>query len=294
MGDPPQEQTAHGDVDHGFGYIEAGLVIAHEPAPACHPAESAFYDPAPRQHFEARVFVGSAYDLQHEVPKHSFVEQLGAVIGAIGKQMLEPRPALADSVEDGLRSGAVGDVRRGQIDHQQSSVGIDGDVALATDDLLVGVIASRFSVGRFHRLAVEYAARGAGFTSDTFAVEHERHVVNGLEQHAADEPPEPPVDGLPRAEIDRQHAPATATARQIADRVQHLAQVNADFAAALGRLGQQRLDMLPLGVSQVSRIPLGLAGDVGHPASILLGPHSKLESHRTGPPQPFSNSLLDE
>jgi hypothetical protein len=92
-------------------------------------------------------------------------------------------------------------------------------------------------VGRFHRLAVEHATRRAGFTSNPFADEHQRHVVNGLKRHTAHETPEPPVDRLPRAEIDRQHVPATATARHVANRIPHLAQVNADFAPAFRQFG---------------------------------------------------------
>ena len=93
------------------------------------------------------------------------------------------------------------DVRGGQIDHQQPPVGIDSDVALATNNLLVCVIASPLRVRRFHRLAVKHATRGASFTPGTLTVQHQRHVVNGLEQHAAHEPPEPPMDGLPRVSV---------------------------------------------------------------------------------------------
>lgn len=117
----------------------------------------------------------------------------GVVAGAIGEQVLDPRPALADGVDDGLCPGIVRGVPCGQIDHQQPPVGISGDVALATADLLIGVIALHLRVGRFHRLAIEHATRWAGFTPDKLAVEHDRHVVNGLEQHAAYEPPEPEV-----------------------------------------------------------------------------------------------------
>src|SRR5436190_20887471 len=38
------------------------------------------------------------------------------VIGAIGEQVLHPRPALADAVQDRLGASAVGDVGRRQID----------------------------------------------------------------------------------------------------------------------------------------------------------------------------------
>src|SRR5215207_2357375 len=56
--------------------------------------------------------------------------------------MLQPGPALADGGEDHLRSGGIGDVGRGQLHHQQATLGVDGDVALAADHFLAGVIAA--------------------------------------------------------------------------------------------------------------------------------------------------------
>jgi hypothetical protein len=58
MGDAAQEQAPHCDADHGSRHIEAGFVVAHEPAPACHQAESAFYDPTSRQHFACHSIRG--------------------------------------------------------------------------------------------------------------------------------------------------------------------------------------------------------------------------------------------
>ena len=84
MSDPAQKQASQGDMDHGFGHIEARLVVAHEPAPARHPAKSTFDHPTSRQHFEAWAFVGSAYDLQHEVPEQGFVEQLTLILVPLG------------------------------------------------------------------------------------------------------------------------------------------------------------------------------------------------------------------
>ena len=67
MGYAPEQKTAHGDVDHGFGDVDALLVVAHEPAPAGHPGEGALHDPAPRQHGEAGLTLDAADNLDDEV-----------------------------------------------------------------------------------------------------------------------------------------------------------------------------------------------------------------------------------
>jgi hypothetical protein len=41
MADMAQEQASEGDVDHCFGDVDAGLVVAHEPAPTEHSGGSA-------------------------------------------------------------------------------------------------------------------------------------------------------------------------------------------------------------------------------------------------------------
>jgi len=49
------------------------------------------------------------------------------------------------------------------------------------------------------------------------AVGHQRHIVQGAEQQAPHKAAKPPIDRLPRPEISRQHPPAAARARQVAD-----------------------------------------------------------------------------
>ena len=271
--------------------VEAGFVVAHQFAPARHPAERALHHPAPGQHLEARLSIAPAHDLKDEIPEHGLVEQLGAGVRPIGKQVLQPWPLLAYAVQNELRARAVRHVGWGEVQHQQASIRVDDNVPLASDRLPGGIVAPGRAVRRLDGLAVQHACGRARLSPSPLAVEHERHVVDRLEQQAADEPAEPPVDRLPRTKIRRQHPPAAAAAGHVADRVQHFPQVHADLSAAFWRLGHERLDPDPLFVGQVSRIPLGLARNVGHPATALSGPHPKLESQPPKPPQPFSNEL---
>ena len=268
-------------MDHSFGDVDALLVVAHQASPAREPAEGALYHPAPRQRLEARLVVDAANDLDDEVEESGLVHELRPVIGAVREQVLEPRPALADGIEDHLRAGAVGEARRGEIDHQQATVGIHRHMPLASDRLLGGIIAPpRSRRRRLDRLAVDDACTRARFASGPLAVHHQRNVVDGAEQHHPHEAAEPPIDGLPGRKILRQHAPTAARAGHIADGVQHLAQVHIPLAPPLRRLGQQRRNPLPFFIGEIGRITLRLPLDRGHTASRRSCPHGNRESQR--------------
>src|SRR6266481_3751684 len=246
MADSAQEEATHGDVDHGLGDVDPLLVVAHEAAPPGHPTKGALDHPAPWQHLEAWFGVDAADDLDDEVEEGGLVHECCPVIGAIGEQMLDPWPALADCREDRRGASAVGDIGGGEVDHQEAAVGIDDDMPLAADDLLTGVVAARFSRRRLHRLAVGDAGGRAGLAAGALAVHHQRDVMDGAEQQQPDEAPEPPVDRLPGWKILGQHAPAAARTRHVANGVQNLAQINPGLASALRRSRQQGSDALPI------------------------------------------------
>ena len=67
MADPAQQQTSHGEVDHGLEDVDALFVVAHQAAPTGEPTEGAFDDPAPGQDLEARFVVDAANHLDDEV-----------------------------------------------------------------------------------------------------------------------------------------------------------------------------------------------------------------------------------
>ena len=94
----PEQDASKSDVDLGFGTVDALFVVAHEATPAGHPGERALDGPATRDDFEAHGGVGSLDDLDSEIPEGGFVHELGAIIGPIDEQMLQPRPALAHTL----------------------------------------------------------------------------------------------------------------------------------------------------------------------------------------------------
>ena len=75
-------------------------------------------------------------DLDDEALERGLVHEFASIIGAVGEQVFDPRPALADRVEDDLRASAISNIRCRQVDHEQPPVGVDRDMALAADNLL--------------------------------------------------------------------------------------------------------------------------------------------------------------
>lgn len=267
MADTAQQKASHGDVDHGFGDVDALFVVAHKATPLCEPAEGSFNDPSSWQRLEAGLGVNTAHHLDDEIEEGGLVHQLPAVVGAIGEQMLDPRPSLSGRIEDHLRLGTVGNVGQGKVDHQQAPIGVDHNVPLTPNSLLGGVIALLGTgCGRLDSLAVDDAGTRAGFAPDPLAIEHQGDVMDGAEQHQPHEASEPPVDRLPGCETLRQHPPATRT-RHVADRVENLPQVKAWLAPAFGRLRQQRNCRLAFLVGEIGRVALRLPLDRGHPVS---------------------------
>jgi hypothetical protein len=51
MRDASEEQASECEVDHGFGTVDAFLIVSHQAAPAGHPSEGALDDPAAGQDF---------------------------------------------------------------------------------------------------------------------------------------------------------------------------------------------------------------------------------------------------
>jgi hypothetical protein len=74
---------------------------------------------------EPRLTFNTAHDFDNEALEFGLVHELASVIGAIRKQMLEQRPALAHRMQNELGTGTVG---RRQVDYGEASVSINRDM----------------------------------------------------------------------------------------------------------------------------------------------------------------------
>src|SRR5260221_11330431 len=147
-------------MDHGLGAVDAPLVVPYEASAPGHPSEGAVDDPAAWKDFEALRGIGP-FDFDGEVEEGGLVHELGAVVGASGEQVLDPGPALAHAVEDHLRAGALRHAGGGDGGHQQTTVGVGGDMALASPNLLASGVTSGFRFNVRDRCDFEDAARRA-------------------------------------------------------------------------------------------------------------------------------------
>ena len=75
------------------------FVVAHEAAPADESAEDALDDPASRNDIKPWLGGGPAEDLDDEVEATGLLNELCAIVSAVGEDVLHERPALADRVE---------------------------------------------------------------------------------------------------------------------------------------------------------------------------------------------------
>ena len=179
------EEAAHGEEDHGLRDIEPSFVVTDKASVSRQPSDAALDHPTPGDHPEAWVGIGAAHDLDHEVEESRLVEKTTTIIGSVGKEVLDPRPALADGVQDWLGTGAIGNVRCRQVHGEQTPVGVHRDMAFAPDDLLPGIVTTRFGHRGLDRLAVDNTRRGAGLSSGALTINHQRYVMDSPEQEKA-------------------------------------------------------------------------------------------------------------
>ncbi len=166
---------------HGTVSLLAGIdLLTGTSTATTEPGEGPFHHPAARQDGEALGLVGTLDDFHGPLAElRQSPLQLVARISAIGEDMPEPGPAVADRFQEAGRPITVLNVRamHHQADHQPQRV--DNDVALAPRDLLAGVIARNPAAFRgFHALTVDHASRRRGLPTFQLARLHHKTMVD--------------------------------------------------------------------------------------------------------------------
>jgi len=70
MGDAPEQEGAHGDVDHWFGDVQVSLVEAHQLLPADHPAVGPLHRPVSWPNLPADLAARLGHDRGGEAGEH--------------------------------------------------------------------------------------------------------------------------------------------------------------------------------------------------------------------------------
>ena len=108
--------------------------------------------------------------------------------------------------------------------------------------------------GAFHALAVDDAGRGACSAHGFLSALDVEHMMDAIQRAIPVPQAEVIVHGPSGRQLLGQRAPLAAGAEQVHHAVNHLADIDAPFAAARLARRDQRLDMRPLLIGQIARI----------------------------------------
>lgn len=119
LGQPPDHDTNHGNIDPRLGVFGLGFVVPHQAAMFHEPTEGAFHDPALGQHDEAALILKAGHHLQPQGPglavRRHPRSQLRAVIALVGPQAAQPPKPTQRRPQQLPRPSAFSDVRRGDL-----------------------------------------------------------------------------------------------------------------------------------------------------------------------------------
>jgi len=261
MNDEESSQSAelnsdHGDVDPSFGAGLGGFVIAHQSPLAHQPTEGSLHDPTAWQYFKAHSGVGAFDDLDRQFGAEC-LDPLGegfACVAAIHPQAAEPGEPAQHPAQNHLCPVAFGGAGRGHGHAEHQPQGIHQQMPLAAFDPLAGVITNPAAVtSGFYTLTVQNRRRGT--TTLTVSLPHERaqRVVERGPLVVANPLPEDMLNRLPSGKVGRQITPRAATLDDIQDGIQDASPINR-WATALGRFGEHRFEVSPLGIRETCLI----------------------------------------
>ena len=286
MKDKQSSQSAelnadHGDRDPSFGAGLGGFVITPQPPLAHQPTEGALDHPPAWQDFEAHGGGGAFDDFDRQFGAEALNpvgERLPSVT-AIDPQDAPPRePAQAPAQQD-LCAGAFGGAGRGHGHAEPRPHGVHQQRPLAPFDPLAGVLANLAAVtSGFYTLTVQNRGRWPAALAVSFPNERAQRSVERGPLVVADPLPEDRANRFPSGKAGGQITPWAATLDGIQDGSQAAPPING-WAAALGRLGEQRFEVSPLGLREtgllydVFHAPTEAALKIGRPTPSRMSTH---------------------
>ena len=136
--------------------------------------------------------------------------------------------------------------------------------------------------GAFHALAVDDAGRGACFARGFLSALGVEHMMDAIQRAIPVPQAEVIVHGASGRQLLGQRAPLAAGAEQVHHAVNHLADIDAPFAAAGLTRRDQRLEMRPLLIGQIARIEQLVAVVTGAVFISPRGPPREWGQHPRG------------
>ena len=164
-GEAAGHQVGHGEMDHGFGAVRMGLVVARQAAVQHQPAIRPLHRPALRDRGESPG-PGRALDDFEVDPEDGGVLDEVLAVAAVDPDLAQAGMVGGSLVQEGFPGGGVPDAGRGDQHRQQQAEGVGDDAALTAHDLLARVDALRpggNGGGGLDALRVDHTGRRVAF-----------------------------------------------------------------------------------------------------------------------------------
>lgn len=251
-----EHEAKHGQIDHGFAGEGLPFVVATESPIPSQPAESAFYDPASRQHFEG-MKIGAFYDLDCASANSPGPVHQQACIATVGPDMFD---TIAGPLAQRQRQQLFGGISilniGGQHHHRdEQSDRIDQDMAFAPIDLLAGIVTPLVAdLGTLYALAVDDTSTGVALASIDQAHLFPQVSMNGFPQTVALPGSEVVIGRSPRGKVSWQVAPLAARFDHVENGVGQLSERMLARTSYLRGLGEAVINELPFAVGEVRSI----------------------------------------
>jgi hypothetical protein len=234
----------------GDGRVE----VFGEAAVTIEPGKGAFDDPAERENLKTDGVGHAAHDLDRQAAEFGqCVAELVAGVGAVGKQLAEPRKEIVNGGDDERSPVAVLQVCGMNFDAEQQVSGVGDQMTFVAFDLLCRTEAARATgLSGPDRLTVDNARRRAGLSTRRVAGLQQQFEIDPL-QHAGAAPSiEIMLHRRIGRKLTRQLPPLAAGPHHIEQHIDHGAHFRLWWPSQAAAPRQSRLDDRPVGVVEVA------------------------------------------